>query len=63
MAWALETGGCTGQHYDPVMSEVFFTHFLGTGSVTRAVQTCRVMTALQPLAVELTPIRWSWSAT
>ncbi len=37
----------TGQHYDPAMSEVFFTdlglrrpdHFLGAGSGTHATQT------------------------
>jgi UDP-N-acetylglucosamine 2-epimerase (non-hydrolysing) len=53
----------TGQHYDPAMSEVFFTelgirrpdHFLGAGSGTHAVQTGRVMTAFEPLAAELAP--------
>jgi UDP-N-acetylglucosamine 2-epimerase (non-hydrolysing) len=53
----------TGQHYDPAMSDVFFTelgirrpdHFLGAGSGTHAVQTCRVMTAFEPLAAELAP--------
>ena len=53
----------TGQHYDPAMSEVFFAdlgirrpdHFLGAGSGTHAVQTCRVMTAFEPLADELAP--------
>ena len=53
----------TGQHYDPAMSEVFFAdlairrpdHFLGAGSGTHAVQTCRVMTAFEPLAAELAP--------
>jgi UDP-N-acetylglucosamine 2-epimerase (non-hydrolysing) len=53
----------TGQHYDPAMSEVFFAdlgirrpdHFLGAGSGTHAVQTCRVMTAFEPLAAELSP--------
>jgi UDP-N-acetylglucosamine 2-epimerase (non-hydrolysing) len=48
----------TGQHYDPAMSDVFFAdlgirspdHFLGAGSGTHAVQTCRVMTAFEPLA-------------
>ena len=51
----------TGQHYDPAMSEVFFDdlgirrpdHFLGAGSGSHAVQTCRVMTAFEPLAIEL----------
>ena len=53
----------TGQHYDPAMSEVFFDdlgirrpdHFLGAGSGSHAVQTCRVMTAFEPLAFELAP--------
>jgi UDP-N-acetylglucosamine 2-epimerase (non-hydrolysing) len=53
----------TGQHYDPAMSEVFFAdlgirrpdHFLGAGSGTHAVQTCRVMTAFEPLAAEIAP--------
>src|SRR5450755_2613272 len=53
----------TGQHYDPAMSAVFFAelgirrpdHFLGAGSGTHAVQTCRVMTAFEPLAAELAP--------
>jgi UDP-N-acetylglucosamine 2-epimerase (non-hydrolysing) len=53
----------TGQHYDPAMSDVFFTelgirppdHFLGAGSGTHAVQTCRVMTAFEPLVAELAP--------
>ena len=53
----------TGQHYDPAMSDVFFVelgirrpdHFLGAGSGTHAVQTCRVMTAFEPLAAGLAP--------
>ncbi len=53
----------TGQHYDPAMSEVFFAdlairrpdHFLGAGSGSHAVQTCRVMTAFEPLAAGLAP--------
>ncbi len=53
----------TGQHYDPAMSDVFFAdlgirspdHFLGAGSGTHAVQTCRVMTVFEPLAAELAP--------
>jgi UDP-N-acetylglucosamine 2-epimerase (non-hydrolysing) len=53
----------TGQHYDPAMSDVFFAdlgirrpdHFLGAGSGTHAVQTCRVMTAFEPLVVDLVP--------
>jgi UDP-N-acetylglucosamine 2-epimerase (non-hydrolysing) len=53
----------TGQHYDPAMSDVFFAdlgirspdHFLGAGSGSHAMQTCRVMTAFEPLAAELAP--------
>lgn len=66
---ALETGGCdvilvhTGQHYDPELSDVFFAdlgirrpdHFLGAGSGSHATQTCRVMTAFEPLLRQLRP--------
>jgi UDP-N-acetylglucosamine 2-epimerase (non-hydrolysing) len=53
----------TGQHYDPAMSDVFFTdlglrpadHFLGVGSGTQAGQTARVMTAFEPLLARLAP--------
>jgi UDP-N-acetylglucosamine 2-epimerase (non-hydrolysing) len=53
----------TGQHYDPAMSEVFFAdlgmrrpdHFLGAGSGSHAVQTCRVMTAFEPLCEQVRP--------
>ncbi len=53
----------TGQHYDPAMSNVFFAdldirrpdHFLGAGSGSHAVQTCRVMTAFEPVAAGLAP--------
>jgi len=53
----------TGQHYDAAMSDVFFAeldirgpdYFLGAGSGSHAVQTCRVMTAFEPLAAELAP--------
>src|SRR5260370_6705301 len=53
----------TGQHYDPARSDVFFAdlatrrpdYFLGAGSGSHAVQTCRVMTAFEPLAAELAP--------
>ena len=53
----------TGQHYDPAMSDVFFDdlgirrpdHFLGAGSGSHAAQTCRVMTAFEPLAFDLAP--------
>jgi UDP-N-acetylglucosamine 2-epimerase (non-hydrolysing) len=51
----------TGQHYDAAMSEVFFAelglrrpdHYLGSGSGSHAVQTCRVMTAFEPLLAGL----------
>jgi UDP-N-acetylglucosamine 2-epimerase (non-hydrolysing) len=53
----------TGQHYDPAMSDVFFTdlsmrrpdHFLGAGSGSHAVQTCRVMTEFEPLLDHVQP--------
>lgn len=53
----------TGQHYDPLMNDVFFSdlglrrpdHFLGVGSGTHAEQTARVMTAFEPLVIELEP--------
>jgi len=53
----------TGQHYDPAMSDVFFAdlgmrrpdHFLGAGSGRHAVQTCRVMTAFEPLLADVQP--------
>jgi len=53
----------TGQHYDPAMGDVPFAdlgirrpdHFLGANSGTHAIQTCRVTTALEPLASELAP--------
>lgn len=53
----------TGQHYDPLMNDVFFTdlglrrpdHFLGVGSGSHAQQTARVMTAFEPLVAELAP--------
>src|ERR1035441_2133578 len=53
----------TEQHYDSAMSDVFFAelgirrpdHFLGAGSGTHAVQTCRVMTAFEPLVGGLAP--------
>lgn len=64
---ALEEGGAevllvhTGQHYDPVMSDIFFEdlglrrpdYFLGAGSGSHATQTCRVMTAFEPLIGQL----------
>jgi UDP-N-acetylglucosamine 2-epimerase (non-hydrolysing) len=66
---ALADGGAevilvhTGQHYDPAMNDVFFTdlrirkpdYFLGVGSGSHAVQTCRVMTAFEPLVARLRP--------
>ncbi len=53
----------TGQHYDRAMSEVFFedlglpapTRFLGTGSGSHAYQTASVMTALEPVLLEMQP--------
>lgn len=50
----------TGQHYDPVMSEIFFKELgidtptvnLGVGSGTHAQQTGAVMTALETLLTE-----------
>jgi UDP-N-acetylglucosamine 2-epimerase (non-hydrolysing) len=53
----------TGQHYDPEMSEVFFTdlgirppdHYLRAGSGSHATQVARVMTAFEPLAQSLRP--------
>jgi UDP-N-acetylglucosamine 2-epimerase (non-hydrolysing) len=53
----------TGQHYDPRLSEVFFTdlglrppdHHLGVGSGTQAEQTAAVMVALEPLVSEVSP--------
>ena len=66
---ALEQGGAevvlvhTGQHYDASMSDIFFAelgirppdHFLRAGSGSHAVQTCRVMTAFEPLAGQVRP--------
>ena len=53
----------TGQHYDRLMSAVFFDeiglrppdHWLGAGSVSHAEQTARVMTALEPLVDAVRP--------
>jgi len=53
----------TGQHYDQAMSEVFFEQlelpvpdiYLGAGSGTHAVQTARVMQALEPIMMERMP--------
>jgi UDP-N-acetylglucosamine 2-epimerase (non-hydrolysing) len=53
----------TGQHYDPQMSDAFFTdlglpapHFhLGVGSATHAVQTARVMEAVEPVLLKVRP--------
>lgn len=53
----------TGQHYDPVMSEVFFQQLglpepdvnLGVGSGTHAHQTAKVMTALEDMFIESRP--------
>ena len=53
----------TGQHYDRLMSEIFFEqlgvpapdHMLEVGSGTHAQQTARVMERLEPLLVENRP--------
>lgn len=53
----------TGQHYDRMMSEIFFEqlgvpapdHMLEVGSGTHAQQTARVMERLEPLLIELEP--------
>lgn len=66
---ALEADGCdvtlvhTGQHYDYALNDVFFAdlsirrpdYFLGAGSGTHATQTCRVMTAFEPLLGQVRP--------
>ncbi len=53
----------TGQHYDPMLSDVFFSemgipapHFsLGVGSHSQAVQTARVMEAFEPVCLQERP--------
>ncbi|HZT15011.1 MAG TPA: UDP-N-acetylglucosamine 2-epimerase (non-hydrolyzing) [Gaiellaceae bacterium] len=53
----------TGQHYDSVMSDVFFEelgvpepdHVLGVGSGTHAVQTARAMERLEPVLIDERP--------
>jgi UDP-N-acetylglucosamine 2-epimerase (non-hydrolysing) len=53
----------TGQHYDPLMSDVFFEeldlrrpdHSLGVGSGTHARQTARIMTAFEDLLPDVDP--------
>jgi UDP-N-acetylglucosamine 2-epimerase (non-hydrolysing) len=53
----------TGQHYDRMMSEIFFDelgvpepdHMLNVGSGTHAVQTARVMERLEPILIEEKP--------
>jgi len=53
----------TGQHYDPSLSDVFFGdlelpqphHNLGVGSGSHAQQTAAVMTAIEPLLIDLAP--------
>lgn len=50
----------TGQHYDRMMSDIFFDqlgvpapdHLLGVGSGSHAEQTARVMTAIEPVLLE-----------
>jgi len=59
----LQTLVHTGQHYDRVMSEVFFSELdmpqpdcnLGVGSGTHAQQTAAVMAALEPVLLERKP--------
>src|SRR4051795_2090297 len=53
----------TGQHYDPMMSEIFLEelgvgapdHMLGVGSASHAVQTARVLERLEPVLEEERP--------
>src|SRR5437870_4632590 len=53
----------TGQHYDNALSDLFFAdlgirlpdHHLGVGSGSQASQTAAVMTAFEPLVVDLEP--------
>lgn len=53
----------TGQHYDPVLNDVFFEdlglrapdHHLGVGSGSHAVQTARVLERIEPLLREIRP--------
>jgi UDP-N-acetylglucosamine 2-epimerase (non-hydrolysing) len=53
----------TGQHYDPAMSDRFFTDLglpqpdvnLGVGSATHAVQTARIMLEFEPVLDRLRP--------
>jgi UDP-N-acetylglucosamine 2-epimerase (non-hydrolysing) len=53
----------TGQHYDPMMSEVFLSelgvgepdYLLGVGSASHAVQTARVMERVEPVLEEERP--------
>ena len=53
----------TGQHSDPAMNDVFFAdlrirkpdYLLGAGPGSHASQTCRVMTAFEPLIEQIRP--------
>jgi UDP-N-acetylglucosamine 2-epimerase (non-hydrolysing) len=53
----------TGQHYDPLLNDVFFQdfnmpkpdHFLGVGSGSHGIQTGRIMIALDELFTQLKP--------
>ena len=53
----------TGQHYDPVLNDVFFEdlglrtpdYHLGVGSGSHAVQTARVLERIEPLLLKLRP--------
>lgn len=53
----------TGQHYDAQMSDAFFTdlhmrkpdHHLGSGSGSHAQQTARIMSAFEPVLIDVKP--------
>src|SRR5689334_6008315 len=53
----------TGQHYDPLMNEVFFSElaipppdkFLAVGSGTHAVQTATIMQLIEPIIEDIAP--------
>src|SRR5215211_5379808 len=61
----------TGQHYDEVLSDVFFEdldlpepdYSLGIGSGNHAEQTARIMLSLEPVLTREAPIRSSSRAT
>ena len=53
----------TGQHYDPLMNDIFFTQLgirkpdihLGVGSASHAEQTAKIMLGFEKVALELAP--------